>query len=43
VAGHPYKVGDVVTYTGISYRCLQAHTSQVGWEPPIVPALWQTL
>ena len=22
------------------YKCLQAHTSQVGWEPPAVPALW---
>jgi hypothetical protein len=42
-AGHAYRVGDVVTYAGISYRCLQAHTAQTGWEPPIVPALWQRL
>jgi chitinase len=42
-AGHAYKVGDVVTYAGVSYRCLQAHTAQTGWEPPIVPALWQRL
>ena len=22
------------------YRCVQPHTSQIGWEPPAVPALW---
>jgi chitodextrinase len=38
---HAYKVGDVVTYNGHTYRCIQAHTSLVGWEPPNVPALWQ--
>jgi chitinase len=43
VANHAYKVGDVVTYAGVSYRCLQSHTSLVGWEPPNVPALWQRL
>lgn len=32
--------GDVVTYDGVEYRCLQSHTSLVGWEPPNVPALW---
>jgi chitinase len=43
VAYHAYHVGDVVTYNGVSYRCLQAHTSLPGWEPPNVPALWQRL
>jgi chitinase len=43
VPGHAYRVGDVVTYNGISYRCLQAHTSIVTWEPPNTPALWQRL
>jgi hypothetical protein len=38
-----YSVGATVTYGGASYRCLQAHTSLVGWEPPNVPALWQRL
>ncbi len=38
-----YAVNDTVTYNGVTYRCLQAHTSQVGWEPPIVPALWQVV
>lgn len=32
--------GDVVTYQGRRYRCWQTHTSQIGWEPPNVPALW---
>lgn len=35
--------GDVVTYGGNEYRCWQSHTSQVGWEPPNVPALWIAL
>jgi chitinase len=42
-AGVAYKVGDIVTYNGIRYKCIQAHTSLVGWEPPNVPALWQKL
>ncbi|MFJ2806715.1 M28 family peptidase [Kitasatospora sp. NPDC087271] len=41
--GTTYQAGDVVTYNGVSYRCLQGHTAQVGWEPPIVPALWQAV
>ncbi|HEY2498403.1 MAG TPA: carbohydrate-binding protein [Candidatus Angelobacter sp.] len=36
-----YAVGALVTYQSVEYKCLQAHTSQVGWEPPNVPALWQ--
>ncbi|MFI0424517.1 M4 family metallopeptidase [Spongiactinospora sp. 9N601] len=35
-----YTTGQVVTYQGVSYRCIQAHTSLPGWEPPNVPALW---
>ena len=35
-----YAVGDTVTYGGQTYQCRQAHTSQVGWEPPNVLALW---
>jgi hypothetical protein len=37
---HAYAVGDLVSYGGLNYQCRQAHTSQVGWEPPNVPALW---
>jgi chitinase len=35
-----YAVNDTVTYSGASYKCIQAHTSLTGWEPSIVPALW---
>ncbi|MCS6995181.1 MAG: glycosyl hydrolase family 18 protein [Anaerolineales bacterium] len=38
-----YAVNDTVTYGGTTYKCLQAHTSLTGWEPPNVPALWQPL
>ena len=38
-----YKIGDQVTYLGHTYQCLQAHTSQAGWHPDIVPALWKLL
>ncbi|MFE7191703.1 M28 family peptidase [Kitasatospora sp. NPDC057541] len=41
--GTTYQAGDVVTWNGVSYRCLQGHTAQVGWEPNIVPALWQAI
>ncbi|WP_231891328.1 fibronectin type III domain-containing protein [Paenibacillus swuensis] len=37
----PYKINDFVTYSGSTYKCIQAHTSLTGWEPPVVPALWQ--
>lgn len=39
--GRSYAAGDRVTYGGAAYRCLQAHTSVTGWEPPNVPALWR--
>ena len=35
-----YATGATVTYSGVSYRCIQGHTSLAGWEPPNVPALW---
>ncbi|HTX91623.1 MAG TPA: carbohydrate-binding protein [Anaerolineales bacterium] len=38
-----YAVGDTVTYNGVTYQCIQAHTSLTGWEPPNVPALWQPI
>lgn len=36
-----YKVGDMVSYGGKNYKCIQPHTSLTGWEPSNVPALWQ--
>ncbi|XVS65145.1 alpha-lytic protease prodomain-containing protein [Actinosynnema sp. CA-299493] len=38
--GVAYAIGSLVTYDGVGYRCLQGHTSQPGWDPPAVPALW---
>jgi hypothetical protein len=43
VAGKAYKTGDQVTYAGKTYMCLQAHTSQAGWEPGAAPSLWQLI
>ncbi len=40
VVGHAYAVGAVVTFNGSVYQCIQAHTSQSDWTPPVVPALW---
>ena len=41
--GVAYTVNTIVIYipNGFKYKCLQAHTAQAGWNPPIVPALWQ--
>lgn len=35
-----YIVGDRRKYNGKLYKCIQAHTSQEGWEPPNTPSLW---
>lgn len=35
-----YQVGNRRSYGDYLYKCVQAHTSQTGWEPPNVPALW---
>ena len=37
-----YADGEFIS-NGFTYKCLQAHTSQVGWDPPNVPALWQKI
>ncbi len=40
--GKSYETGDVVTYQGRKYTCLQRHTawSGAGWTPATTPALW---
>jgi hypothetical protein len=38
--GIDYAADIRVRYEDKLYRCVQAHTSQAGWEPPAVPALW---
>ena len=35
-----YTAGYRVQHGGTLYKCLQAHTSQTGWEPDIAPSLW---
>lgn len=35
-----YTAGYKVQRGGKLWRCLQAHTSQTGWEPENTPALW---
>ena len=39
-AGQDYTAGYKVQHGGKLWRCLQAHTSQNGWEPENTPALW---
>lgn len=42
-AGVPYALPSRATHGTRLYQLIQAHTSQVGWEPPNVPALWQDI
>lgn len=39
-AGIVYSVGMRICHAGTLYKCLQAHESQVGWEPGIAHSLW---
>lgn len=39
-AGVDYSAGYKVQHGGKLWRCLQAHTSQDGWEPESAPSLW---
>ncbi len=39
-AGIAYEADQRIRYGEKLYRCVQAHTSQSGWEPPATPALW---
>ncbi len=38
--GKSYQAGNVVEFQKVDYRVRQAHTSQVDWQPPNVPALF---
>ena len=42
-AGVSYAAGYKVQDSGRLWRCLQAHTSQEGWEPENAPALWEEI
>ena len=39
--GLSVQIGDVYSYAGFLWRCIQAHTTQTGWEPDKAPALWR--
>ena len=38
--GKAYTVETRVQYSGKLYRCVQAHTSQSDWTPPVAVSLW---
>lgn len=38
-----YAAGSEVVYNAELYQCIQAHTSEPNWMPPVVPALWKDL
>ena len=42
-AGTAYSVGYKVRRNGKLWRVLQAHTSQVGWEPENAASLWEQI
>ena len=42
-AGVSYAAGYKVQDNVRLWRCLQAHTSQEGWEPENAPALWEEI
>ena len=39
--GLDVAVGDVYTHMDSLWRCVTAHTTQDGWQPDKVPALWR--
>ena len=39
--GKGYPVGHKVQRNGRLWRCIQAHTSQEGWEPENAASLWE--
>lgn len=38
-----YETGYKVQYSDKLYRCIQAHTSQAGWEPETAASLWEVI
>lgn len=39
--GIDVEIGQVYLYEATAYEVIQAHTTQAGWAPPQVPALWR--
>lgn len=42
-AGIDVKVGEKLTYQGVTYEVIQGHRTQAGWEPDKVPSLWRAV
>lgn len=42
-SGQAYTAGYKMQHGGKLWRCVQAHTSQTGWEPENAPALWEEI
>jgi len=42
-AGLSVEVDDLYFHNGVIYRVVQAHDTQIGWEPPTVPALFEVV
>lgn len=42
-ASRGYSSGDLVTYDGTTYKCVQAHSSADGGDPPSASALWRLI
>ena len=40
-AGQDYPTGHKIQRDGRLWRCIQAHTSQEGWEPENAASLWE--
>ena len=38
-----YQAGDIVTYNGIQYRCLQAYIAAAHWAPDTAFSLWRKI
>lgn len=42
-AGMQYNTGMIIKYNTLTYKCLQSHNSQVGWEPGVANTLWSVV
>jgi chitinase len=42
-ANSVYDIGNVVNYNGVTYRCIQHHSSIDSWNPIAAPSLWETI